>query len=140
MDLMERTKVWLFTTATAVILLIGGIVVVAILLAGGGKDGVVSHGRRIDATRMLLVAREAGRPSAPGGALHAVLVSGTIPAAPTMATVRSDENCTPDPMGYSHCLNMLLFDGGEKMTVVHTHRMSEVPCLAPGERIEVRAA
>lgn len=78
--------------------------------------------------------------STPNGPLHALLLSGEVGATPAVATVLSDENCQPDAQGYSHCLNRLEMPGGEMVEVSHTHRMSEVPCLFPGERVRVRSA
>jgi uncharacterized membrane protein len=72
-----------------------------------------------------------------GGPLSASYLSGTMPAGPMMATVLSDANCAPDADGVSHCLNRLRLDGGTELTVRHNHRMTEVPCLAPGERVLV---
>ncbi|MGZ4137590.1 MAG: hypothetical protein ACXVPX_08475 [Actinomycetota bacterium] len=59
------------------------------------------------------------------------------PAGPMMATVLSDANCAPDADGVSHCLNRLRLDSGSELTVRHNHRMIEVPCLSPGERVLV---
>jgi uncharacterized membrane protein len=72
-----------------------------------------------------------------GGPLSASYLSGTMPAGPMMATVLSDANCAPDADGVSHCLNRLRLDSGTELTVRHNHRMTEVPCLAPGERVLV---
>jgi hypothetical protein len=78
--------------------------------------------------------------SPPGGPLTASYLSGTMPAGPMMATVLSDANCAPDADGVSHCLNRLRLDSGAELTVRHNHRMTEVPCLAPGERVLVESS
>lgn len=103
--------------------------------------GIASHGQRITSVRTLLVA-DVGpiAASAPGKTLHAVRATGRIPSTATMATVVSDENCAPDAKGVSNCLNRLRMDDGSELSVTHPHRMAEVPCLAPGERISVQRA
>lgn len=76
-------------------------------------------------------------PSEPGEAMRAVLVRGALPAGATAATVTSDEDCAPDARGVSHCLNRLLLPGGRKLVVRHPHRMAEVPCMTPDERVRI---
>lgn len=68
--------------------------------------------------------------------LMASLESGKLPANPVRATVQSDANCQPDQDGVSHCLNQLDV-GGSTIVVRHHHKMSEVPCLTPGEVVDV---
>jgi hypothetical protein len=50
--------------------------------------------------------------------------------------VRSDSNCQPDQQGVSHCLNQLEI-GSTTVMVRHHHKMSEVPCLTPGETVNI---
>lgn len=78
--------------------------------------------------------------STPSGPLHASLVRGETGPTPTVATVLSDEDCAPDAQGYSHCLNRLEMPGGGVVAVRHIHRMTEVPCLAPGERVNLQSS
>jgi hypothetical protein len=54
-----------------------------------------------------------------------------------MATVMSDTNCAADAQGVSHCHNQLRMNDGTMLTVQHNHRMSDTPCLSPGEHILV---
>ena len=64
--------------------------------------------------------------------------SGSIPPDVTRLTVLTDENCQPDQDGVSHCLNRVTFQtaqGTGEAVLRHNHRMSEVPCLAPGETV-----
>jgi hypothetical protein len=66
------------------------------------------------------------------------LVSGAIPPDVTRLTVLTDENCQPDQQGVSHCLNRVTYQSAQGMgeaVLRHNHRMSEVPCLAPGETV-----
>src|SRR5690349_3126839 len=44
---------------------------------------------------------------------HVALLQGKLPAGITQVTVLTDENCTPDSQGVSHCLNRLSYSGGE---------------------------
>jgi hypothetical protein len=92
-------------------------------------------------TRTLVVAAAGTSEVSPvGGPMYASYLDGTMPAGPMMATVLSDANCAPDAEGVSHCLNRLRLDGGGELTVRHNHRMIEVPCLSPGERVLVEPA
>jgi hypothetical protein len=52
------------------------------------------------------------------------------------AIVRTDSNCQPDQEGISHCLNELAI-GSTTIIVQHHHKMSDVPCLTPGETINI---
>jgi predicted outer membrane lipoprotein len=75
--------------------------------------------------------------------VYVQLVDGAIPAGVTHLTVLTDENCTPDADGVSHCINRVQFETGQgiKQAVLqHQHRMSEESCLAPGEVVELAAA
>ena len=56
------------------------------------------------------------------------------------ATVLSDTRCNPDAKGVSHCLNRLRPAGGAVVTVVHDHRMMDMPCLSPGEHVTLSPA
>ena len=76
--------------------------------------------------------------SGASGLLMASLERGKLPNQPVRATVQSDANCQPDQDGVSHCLNELDI-GGNTVVVRHHHKMSEVPCLTPGEVVDVLA-
>jgi hypothetical protein len=71
-----------------------------------------------------------------GGLLMANLERGQIPAEAAQATVLTDANCQPDQEGVSHCLNELDL-GTARVVVRHHHKMSEVPCLTPGEEVNL---
>jgi hypothetical protein len=89
--------------------------------------------------RTLVIARPGQRlpfMSETGSVLMASLERGTLPAGVARATVLTDANCQPDEDGVSHCLNELDF-GGAKVVVRHHHKMSEVPCLTPGEEVNI---
>ena len=89
--------------------------------------------------RTVLVSSERmPAPSAPGSVLHALLVSGAVPGSTTRATVLSDRDCAPDARGVSRCVNAMRLQDGRTLTVRHPHRMMNVPCLEPGERVRVR--
>jgi hypothetical protein len=51
------------------------------------------------------------------------------------AVVLTDTRCNPDAMGVSHCLNRMRLANGTVVTVVHDHRMMDMPCLSPGEHV-----
>ena len=67
------------------------------------------------------------------------LVAGGAPSAPVNATVVTDESCTPDRYGISHCLNILRLRDGSQILVQHSHNMSKYACLSPGETVRVTA-
>jgi len=68
---------------------------------------------------------------------HVRLLHGTL-ARRTLATVLTDTRCTPDRQGVSHCLNRMRLANGTAVTVVHDHRMMDMPCLSPGEHVLLR--
>ncbi|MBS1966186.1 MAG: hypothetical protein JST60_10290 [Chloroflexi bacterium SZAS-1] len=70
------------------------------------------------------------------GYLMANLRKGQVPAGATNAVVLSDANCEPDNDGISHCLNELQI-GASIITVQHHHNMQQVPCLTPGETVNL---
>src|SRR6266545_4578857 len=74
-----------------------------------------------------------------GGVELAYAVTGTAPARTQVARVLTDTNCQADGNGISHCLNKLRLASGRTITVRHDHLMMNDPCLAPGERVLVRA-
>lgn len=93
------------------------------------------------ATRTLVVsAMREPAPSLPGATMRAVRVGGTIPARASLASVMTDEDCAPDAAGVSHCINKVRLQSGAVLTVRHPHRMAQVPCMTPGERIRVQPA
>jgi hypothetical protein len=72
--------------------------------------------------------------------VYVQLIDGTIPAGVRNLTVLTDENCTPDADGISHCINRVQFETGQgidQAVLQHHHRMSEESCLAPGEVVEL---
>ncbi|MEO7909600.1 MAG: hypothetical protein ABIV47_08120 [Roseiflexaceae bacterium] len=62
------------------------------------------------------------------------LVDGQLPSQAMQAVVQTDANCQPDEHGVSHCLNELAL-GTATVVVRHHHKMSDVPCLIPGETV-----
>ena len=64
------------------------------------------------------------------------LERGQLPAEAARATVLTGANCQPDQDGVSHCLNELDF-GTARVVVRHHHKMSAVPCLTPGEEVNI---
>ena len=60
-----------------------------------------------------------------------------MPHAAMMGTVLTDEECGADLSGISNCLNRIELSDGRELSVRHPHDMHQVPCLAPGERVNV---
>ena len=99
----------------------------------------VSPGSSTSALRTVVIASAGERlpfMSETGGLLMASLEQGKLPAKATRATVLTDANCQPDQDGVSHCLNELNF-GSARVVVRHHHKMNEVPCLTPGEEVNI---
>ena len=94
------------------------------------------HGTTLPNARRVQLSFTMPAPSSFDG-LHAKLVNGTMPTAVTSATVLSDEQCQPDATGISHCLNRMRLPNGSELAVRHPHDMSDVPCLAPGEEVQL---
>lgn len=119
---------------------IGGFLLVS---NGGGRASDEQTAARSGASRLRTVLVSTGpepAPSTPGLVLNALRVEGVLPSTRTQATVVSDRNCAPDAQGISRCTNALRLSGERLLTVRHPHRMMEVPCLEPGERVWVEGA
>jgi hypothetical protein len=120
--------------------------VALLVLAAAGLAGTLAlrsgspptdpHGTALPSERRVQLSYAMPAPSGFDG-LHAKLVSGTMPRVATQATVLTDEQCQPDAQGVSHCLNRLRLPDNSEIEVRHPHDMSKVPCLAPGERVQL---
>jgi hypothetical protein len=100
---------------------------------------IPSDGSREAALRTVVIAGPGERlpfMSATGSVLMASLERGQLPAGAVRATVLTDANCQPDQDGVSHCRNELAI-GATTLVVRHHHKMSEVPCLTPGETVNI---
>lgn len=114
-----------------------------VLAACGGSDGSgTGTGTGTSAQERVVLVSPQGpvSPSTPGGVLRVWLLRGEIPATALEARVLSDEECEPDAAGISRCLNRLLMPSGDTLVVRHPHNMQDVPCLSPGEKVQVVAA
>ncbi len=132
------------------IALSGAVILIAasiVAFSTGERDGKVrkasdvapAHGHaQATGPRTLVVARrDRSAMSRPGQIMNASLVKGRLPSGATLAQVETDEDCAPDAQGVSHCTNRLKTVDGRSLTVVHPHRMAEVPCMTPGEQVKV---
>jgi hypothetical protein len=106
------------------------------------QGAAVPHypGKGADTRTLVVVGAGTQEVSPQSGPMYSSYLDGTMPSRPMMATVLSDANCAPDAEGVSHCLNRLRLDDGDELTVRHNHKMIEVPCLSPGERVFVEPA
>ena len=126
----------------------GGMLVAFLMLPRGSTETPASrsspapHFVEPDADLRTVVVSRVGMadPSEPEAPLRAQLLEGQMPGGPTTAEVLSDENCEPDAMGISHCLNRMQLPDGSEIAVRHNHRMSEVSCLSPGEMVNLETA
>jgi hypothetical protein len=132
--------------------LIGALAAIAVLVAAAG---VLTFGGRDEAAdrspasvsehtlaappsaRTVLVSRAMPRPSAHVRRLSAMLEEGAMPDRPMMADVMTDTDCGPDAQMISRCRNVMRLTDGRRIVLRHPHRMSDVPCLAPGERVRL---
>lgn len=72
--------------------------------------------------------------------VYVELETGVIPDNVSLLTVLTDEDCTPDEEGVSHCLNRVEYvtaSGMQNASLRHHHKMAEEPCLTPGQTLEV---
>ncbi len=111
---------------------------------GAAEPAATGHGATSlpaqDLRVVFVFPGEASGVSESATVLRAGVVEGVPPSAVTVATVLTDEDCAPDAQGISHCLNELRLPDGTVLTVRHPHDMSKVPCLTPGEQVELRPA
>jgi hypothetical protein len=89
------------------------------------------------AARRVAVSRAMPMPSAHERRLSAMLEHGTMPDRPMMAEVMTDTNCTPDAEMISRCRNVMRLADGRHIVLRHPHDMTQIPCLAPGERVQL---
>jgi hypothetical protein len=93
-----------------------------------------------DSARRTVIVAQAGEGlpnfSATDKLLMTSLVDGQLPIQAMQAIVQTDSNCQPDEHGVSHCLNELAV-GESTIMVRHHHKMSDVPCLTPGETVTI---
>jgi hypothetical protein len=89
--------------------------------------------------RLMVSADRAPAPSQPGATMRALRLGGVVPRTAAVGTVVSDDDCAPDAVGISHCINGIRLANGRMLSVRHPHRMAEVPCMTPGERVQVSA-
>lgn len=146
---MKRRLIWLAAALAA-----GGLATaIALSASGAGKSGSERDLGRDDGEAPLaaathspagaprtvsIAASSAGASPSTAGELRAWRVAGRTPSTPTTATVLTDDDCAPDRAGMSRCLNELRLRGGGRLKLRHPHRMSEVPCLEPGEGVRLR--
>jgi hypothetical protein len=127
----------LLVAALIGLLVLAGAGIVLARATGTHKQALDPHGTALPAQRTVQLSTVMPSPSDYDG-LHAKLVGGgTMPAAETQATVLTDEQCQPDAEGISHCLNRLRLSDGTEIAVRHPHNMQKVPCLSPGEHVQV---
>lgn len=86
--------------------------------------------------RVVVLSRTMPPPST-GAHLNARLLSGSVPASGSEATVLDDLDCAPDAAGISHCRNPLVLADGQRVEVIHPHSMAAVPCLTRGEHVRL---
>ncbi|MBK9710662.1 MAG: hypothetical protein IPO81_04890 [Kouleothrix sp.] len=136
---MKRMRlVHLFWMSTALLT----IVVFALALRGGRPAALAPaptpapHFWSDPSLRTIVIASPADQLEKKNDVLLTQLLEGQLPSGASQATVLSDGNCDPDQNGISHCLNELVI-GSTHVLVRHNHDMSKVPCLSPGEQVNI---
>jgi hypothetical protein len=89
--------------------------------------------------RLVVVSTDALERVTPGeteGLLSAQILNGALPDGFTRGTVLTDQNCQADGTGVSHCTNEIQM-GTTTMTIQHDHDMQTIPCLSPGETVDL---
>ena len=105
---------------------------------GGHEQAITEHPVTIPDTRRTIdLSKAMPAPSISARHLSAMLERGALPSGRTTAVVLSDTECAPDASMISRCRNELRLADGNTVVVRHPHDMRNVPCLAPGERINV---
>lgn len=89
------------------------------------------------AARTVSVSRTMPMPSAHERRLSAMLEDGAMPNRPMMAEVMTDTDCAPDAQTISRCRNVMRLADGRQIVLRHPHDMTRIPCLAPGERVQL---
>ena len=106
--------------------------------AGDSPASVSEHPVAIPAsTRTVAVSWQMPMPSAHERRLSAMLEDGRMPDRPMMAEVMTDTSCTPDAEMISRCRNVVRLEDGRQIVLRHPHDMTKIPCLAPGERVQL---
>jgi hypothetical protein len=134
-------KIFLTGVACLAFAIIAAVLIMDSREPSRGSAGVTVPHFQTSQVRRVAITTEA-RVSRTQDPVYVQLVDGAIPAGVTRLTVLTDENCTPDADGVSHCLNRVQFDTGQgtaQAVLQHHHRMSEESCLAPGEVLELAA-
>jgi hypothetical protein len=135
------------STPRRLILAAGALLLLAVVAAApnllgsgrGGEAGPVARTAPTSMRTLIVSARRSPAPSRPGTTMRALRLSGVVPRTAAVGTVVSDDDCAPDAAGISHCVNRIRMANGRMLSVRHPHRMAEVPCMTPGERVQVRA-
>ena len=91
-------------------------------------------------SRLVVVSQMMPSLSRPGHSVHVMLVAGSARFGQQAGVVLTDDNCQPDGVGVSRCLNTIRLASGRTITVRHPHDMMDVACLSPGEHVAVRMA
>lgn len=137
------------TIAVSVAFVLAAGVAVTVVMSRGRADpsppsrptaSQVGHSAPAAMRTLVVRSGKEPAPSEPGMTMRAKVERGRLPTSPVVARVTSDEDCAPDAHGVSHCLNRLRLPNGRRLAVRHPHRMTEVPCMTPGERVRILGA
>jgi hypothetical protein len=139
---LRRTNPRLIGAVAAIAVLV---VAASVLTLGGRDEAAESSPASVPehplaatpSARTVRVSPAMPMPSAHARRLSAMLEEGAMPDRPIMADVMTDTDCTPDAQMISRCQNVMRLADGRRIVLRHPHDMSNVPCLAPGERVRL---
>ena len=132
-----RNRRGVVAVSCLLVVLVITVVALALLARRGSRERPEAD--RSAATRTVTVFRDGEpSPSVTPTVLRVELISGAPKEG--NATVLTDEDCTPDDAGISHCRNSLRLENGSEIVVRHPHDMMQIPCLEPGEPVLLVAA
>ena len=135
-----RPRLFALLAATAVLVAAAGVFTLARgeEAAYDSPTSVSEHSVAVPASaRTVAVSRAMPMPSAHERRLSAMLEQGAMPDRPVMAEVMTDTDCTPDAEMISRCRNVVRLADGRQIVLRHPHDMAKIPCLAPGERVQL---
>ena len=140
---MRPRLIGLLVTA-AVLTAAAGVGSLALARGGGGDEvaappaAVSEHATPIpEEERTVFISRTMPMPSGHELRLSAMLEEGEMPHGTILGEVLTDTECTPDEEMISRCRNVVGLADGRQIVLRHPHRMSEISCLAPGERVRL---
>jgi hypothetical protein len=120
--------------------LLAGLLLVAVAQAPRVEPATLASHFHSGARRLVVVSADPADLAPPdierGHIVSTLLLTGELPAGLSEAMVLTDLNCQADEQGISHCTNDVQI-GDQQLALRHSHDMRQVPCLTPGEVVDL---